>query len=258
LFALAAVAVSSAPAVATTITFSGSGPGAEGASLAAQAIFEFAGDTLTVTLINIATSDNTSSDKDVPANTLTGVFFNLTGNPTLIPGSATITAGSMVLEPGVTCDIGPCDEFTTNVGGEFRYGTGAFPGGAGHAIASSGYGDLGAGNFGGPNLDDPNAVDGINFGIISNDPSFEPNGGLLRPLIQNQVVFILTGVNDLIDVDGLSIPVSNVSFQYGTSLTEPRITGDCVDCTQDTPEPTTLLLLGWGLAALGLYRRRPV
>jgi hypothetical protein len=187
--------------------------------------------------------------KDVPGNTLTGVFFDLTGNPTLTPVSATILAGAVV--QGGECTIGPCDNTTTNVGGEFRYDTGAFPGGADRGIASAGY-IGGAGNFGGANLDAPpsGAVNGINFGIVSDDASFVPNGGLIEPLIQSEVIFILTGVS------GLSIEdVSMVSFQYGTGLNEPNIPGDC--CEHDVPEPTTLTLLGFALASLGLYRRRP-
>ncbi len=262
LFGLAAIALSSAPAVATPITFVGSGPGVSGASLAAQAIFDITGNTLTVTLSNTASGDNTTPlpGQDVPGNTLTGVLFDLTGNPLLTPVSATIAPGSIV--QGALCSIGPCDAFTTNVGGEFRYDieniplTPDFPGGADRGIASAGY-IGGAANFGGPNLDDPNngVVDGINFGLISLDPSFLPNGGLNQPLIRNQVIFILTGVAGL-----NTSHISSVSFQYGTSIDdppEPNITGNCVDCPQDTPEPGTMLLLGCGLAALGLYRRRP-
>lgn len=246
---LALVATSSAPALATVITFTGSGTGADGAALSAQATFDFSGNTLTVTLSNISTGDDTNSGKDVPANQLTGVFFDLTGNPTLTPVSATIAAGSIV--QGSTCDAGTCDGSTTNVGGEFSYGTGAFPGGADRGMASAGFGLFGGPNFGGSNLDDPNAVDGMNFSIISLDEAFFPNGGLDgEPLIKNQVVFVLTGVS------GLSIgDISDVSFQYGTALTEPNITGFCTSCTQ-APEPATLVLLGCGLAALGFYRRR--
>jgi PEP-CTERM motif len=244
---LAVVGLISAPALATTISFSGSGTGPSGADLSAQAIFDITGDTLTVTLINTATSDNTSSNQDVPGSTLTGVFFDLTGDPSLATLSALIAAGSVVQAD--QCDVGPCDGTTTNVGGEFFYGTGAFAGGATQGIASAGYVG-GNGNFNGPNLDDPAAVDGINFGIISNDSSFLPNGGLAsEPLIRNQVVFQLTGV------DGLTIDdISNVSFQYGTALTETNIPGRTTH--QLVPEPGTLVLLACGLAALGLYRRR--
>ncbi|GIX46737.1 MAG: hypothetical protein KatS3mg131_0948 [Candidatus Tectimicrobiota bacterium] len=80
------------------------------------------------------------------------------------------------------------------MGGEFRYDTGSFPGGATYGIASAGY-IGGAANFGGSNLDDPLAVDGINFGLIAADPTFNPNGGLAHePLIRSSVLFTLTGV----------------------------------------------------------------
>jgi MYXO-CTERM domain-containing protein len=245
--AAALLVLVSSQAGAASILFSASGTGVDGAALSASALFDITGNTLTITLTNTSLNDNTTSGadagKDVPGNTLTGVFFDLTGNPALAPVSALVAPGSII----GTCDIVPCGGTTTNVGGEFRYDTGAFPGGADRGVSSAGY-IGGDGNFGGPNLDPPpsGAVNGINFGIISNG-AFVPNGGLNEPLIRNQVVFVLTGVSGLTIAD-----ISDVSFQYGTDLSEPNL--DC--CDHDVTEPGTLMALGWGLAALGLYTRR--
>jgi hypothetical protein len=249
ILAAALLVLVSSQAGAASILFSASGTGVDGAAISASALFDITGDTLTITLTNTALSDNTTggvdAGKDVPGNTLTGVVFDLTGNPTLTPVSALVAAGSII----GTCDIVPCGGATTDVGGEFRYDTGAFPGGADRGVASAGY-IGGDGNFGSAvNLDSPpsGAVNGINFGLISNDPSFVPNGGLSEPLIRNQVVFVLTGVSGLTLAD-----ISDVSFQYGTGFNEPNL--DC--CDHDVTEPGTLMALGWGLATLGLYSRR--
>ncbi|MEK6735183.1 MAG: XDD4 family exosortase-dependent surface protein, partial [Pseudomonadota bacterium] len=104
-------------------------------------------------------------------------------------------------------------------------------------------GDVGNFNNGlaGTNLDDPGSLDGINFGLISAATGFNPNEGLASvPLIQDSVVFVLSGVN------GLSIfDISHVSFQYGTSLTELNVPGDPkFPPGGRIPEPTTLILLG--------------
>jgi len=242
---LVVLGVLAAQVEAVPITFTGSGTGADGVALSASATFAISGNSLTITLVNTAPNN---PGKDVPGNTLTGLFFDLTGNPTLTPFSATITAGSLV--QANKCDVGPCNSSTTNVGGEFIYKAGSFPHGADRGIASSGYISGPAGNFNGPNLDDPVAPDGINFGIISNDPTFTPNGGLAsEPLIRNSVVLALTGVNGLSESD-----ISHVSFQYGTSFGEANLPGTPPPPSQ-VPEPVTLLLLGSGIAGLGLRRK---
>jgi hypothetical protein len=233
-------AVATAPAHAVTVTATGAG--VNGAELAAQAMLDISGDTLTITLTNIATNDEQFDGQDAPGNTLSGIFFDIAGSPTLTAQSATINPGSLL--QGSTCDPGICDGTTTDVGGEFGFAT-SWSGGpsSGYGISSSGYIGGGGTLFGGPNLDDPDSPDGINFGIISAAGIYNPNGGLANdPVIQDTVTFILTGVNGLSEDD-----ISNVSFQYGTGFDEPNI----------VPVPAAVWLFGSGLLGMvGIARRR--
>ena len=233
-------------ALAESITFSGTGTDG-GASLGASAIFQITGDVLSITLSNTATNDNNGSGWDVSGHTLTGLFFDFPDNPVFAPVSASVAPGSTLVQFD-TCSPGPCLSTTTNVGGEFYFSFGHETLLAEFGIASSGY--IGGSNptFGGPNLDDPaGSGDGINFGLISEDNIFNPNGGLANdPLIRHSVILELSGA------DGLSVfDISNVSFQYGTDLTEYNLEGTPGN---PIPEPTTILLLGSGIAGLWGWR----
>ena len=78
-------------------------------------------------------------------------------------------------------------------------------------------------------------------------------------LIKHSVTFTLASL----PVGFTLAEISNVSFQYGTALTEPNIPG-CTNCTPlppttQTPEPSTWLLLVTGTVCLlgyGWSRRR--
>lgn len=243
LFALALIFGLPITASASTATFLGSGVGPGGVSVSASAVFNITGDTLTITLTNTSSSN---SGQDVPGSTLTGLFWNSASSRTLTPVSALVAPGSSIIQ-GASA---------TNVGGEFGYQAAGFqvgaPAGANRGIASSGYlstglpGDLG--NFNGTNLHGPVSLDGINFGIVSSASGFNPNGGLASvPLIQNSVVFVLTGVSGLTTSD-----ISNVSFQYGTAFSELNVPGG----GGKVPEPGSVALVGSALLGLYLTRRR--
>lgn len=243
-----------APALAVPITFNSSGTGPGGVAVSASATFDITGNNLTILLRNTSPSN---SGSDVPGSTLSGLYFDLTGNPTLTPVSATLAPGSTIIQLS-QCDN--CPPLTTDLGGEFGYqAASGLPGGADRGISSSGYlttglpGNIGNFNNGaaGTDLDGPASLNGINFGIVSSAAGFNPNGGLSSvPLVQDAVLFLLTGVA------GLGIgDISNVSFQYGTSLTELNVPGSPgFPPLQTVPEPAVWSLIALGM--LGLLRRR--
>jgi len=213
-------------AFADEVTFSGSS-----GTLSAEATFQTSGGNLIVTLTNTSTTDAL-----VPTNILTGVFFN--APVTLTTVSAT-TAGSVYNYPGVT-----------NVGGEWAYNSGfSGPAGSNQGISASGLGLFGpTNNFGGTNFSGPPSgeVGGVDFGIApAGDNPATGNGGLSgEGLINNSVTFVLSGWS------GSLASITDVYFQYGTSLTEPGFGGS------NTPEPATMVLMGVGAAGLWFARRR--
>lgn len=234
---------------------------------AASAQFDVSGTNLVVTLTNTS-----AFDVSVPVDVLTALFFTIAGDPTLTPVSAMLASGSMVFYDPNGQPAGG------NVGGEWAYKDGipSAPHGADEGISSTGVGLFDKSNFNGPELAGPanNALNGLQYGILSaGDDTVTGNPAILGSggLIKNSVVFTLSGLPQNFSLyDQNTTKISNVSFQYGTSLTEPNITGGCtqncippctVNCgggTQGIPEPASLGLLGLGLLAIGVLRRRQV
>lgn len=233
----------SLPASADSVTYSGTNTTL---GLAATLTLTTSGTNLIVTLTNTSLTAVTA-----PASVLTGVFFTLAGNPTLTPVSALLSGGSAVVNcttaNNCTMPVGG------NVGGEWAYASGlsGAPLGANAGLSSSGLNLFGSGNFNGPDLQPPAAVDGMQFGLLSPVTTISDfNGGMLNnAFIQNQVTFTLSGLPAGFTLAG---NVTNVSFQYGTALTEPNVPGTPI------PEPGTLALFGTGLLGLAAMVRRRI
>jgi hypothetical protein len=242
-FFLAAVGMVSS-AFATPITFTGSS-----GSLAASVSFEIVAGNLQVTLTNTS-----SADVLVPTDVLTGVFFNVSGDPTLTRLSGLLAGGSTVFYDAQGQPAGGV------IGGEWAYLNGISQYSANSGISSSGLGIFGPGNlFPGPDLESPASPDGVQYGLLSaGDNTGTGNGGITGSggLIQNSVVFTLDNLPA-----GFTLAfIDRITFQYGTALTDTSFTGGCTsNClSQETPEPQSLALVGFGLLALALMRRRKV
>ena len=239
------------PASATPVTFTGSS-----GNLSASAAFDIVGGNLQVVLTNTSSTDVLN-----PAQVLTALFFNVAGDPALSRLSAVLTAGSSVFyDP----DGQPAGGV---VGGEWAYKNSLLgaPLGANSGISSSGLGLFGPGDrFPGSDLEPPDSPDGVQYGLLSaGDNTATGNGGITGSggLIKNSVTFTLDSLPG-----GFTLAdISNVSFQYGTTLgEEPNIPGGpCRDCppppTTQAPEPSTWLMLVTGTVGLlgyGWSRRR--
>ena len=211
-------------------------------TLSGRAVFSVVDDTLFIELTNLSTENEADASR-----ALNGLFWTLAG-VTLTAVSAEVAAGSIIQSENCDADVDCATE--TNVGGEFGYVNATSTLGeviealapeANHGLSSGGYIDQSP-NFGGVDLDRPDALGGHNFSIVGSAyDGLNANSGLLRlPLIQSTVLFEFTGAQGLTSGD-----LSNVSFAYGNDV---HLVG--------APEPTTLLLMGTGLVAIGIHRYR--
>jgi hypothetical protein len=225
-----------------SILFSGSGV-VQGENLSATANFtDLGGGNLEVTLANTYTGDTPDQ-----AAVLTGVFFDFSGAAGLAPETATASAGSIEWDGGAGAGTPYPAPTSAVLGGEWAYGTGSIgggPAGINAGIVSSGYYTPGHGNF--PNGNPAGvALDGSSFGILSAGYAGSNMDGLKSqgPYVQNSIDFILSGFSG--SVSG----ISDVSFQYGTSLSEPNLPAV-------VPEPGIATLVSFGAAALLMLRRK--
>lgn len=228
--ALAGIAIISIGSQITalgSVTFTGAS-----GLLSASVNFDVVAGNLQITLDNTSLADVTSPTGG--GAILTSVFFDLSPATTLTPVSAMLGLGSTVA-------FGP--NGGGNVGGEWAFGSSlaGAPGNAGLGTSSSGFGLFGQANFNGSNLQGPTAVNGLQYGITSAGDNLATGNAAVTgqfALIKSSVVFTLSGNPVFTGIKNYTI--SNVTFQYGTDLSEPHVPGILV--TTNVPEPTTMSL----------------
>lgn len=257
--ALAFVTGPAALGVTFTGNYTSSDP--EIGALSAEADFTAGGGSLFVTLTNIGTEDI-----EVPSQVLTAVFFDIAGDPGLTPTSAVLGPDSKVFYNGYDVTTWMTDP-GGGVGGEWAYQTDLdvdTPSGmdgdvGGQGISSAGLDLFGPNDrFPGSNLAGPASPDGLQYGLLSegDDPSSGNRKVRKEYLVQDAVTFELTGLpQDFDATEG----ITNVWFQYGTSLKQPRFRGTPPpppSGAEPIPEPITMFGLGLGCAGVGAYIRR--
>jgi uncharacterized protein (TIGR03382 family) len=209
-------------------------------SRAASVSFEIVGGALRLVLTN-----SSAADTLVPTDVLTGVFFDVVGNPLLTRTSVT-SAGTTRLGTTVVSAAG------SDVGGEWAYLNSLAQYGANSGVSSSGLGLFGAGDrFPGPNLAGPTSPNGLQYGLATfGDNPATGNGGLTgNELTQNAVTILLGGLAPSFQLSD----ISHVTFQYGAALTEPSLAAYAVN---EVPEPGSVALWAAGMLGLGWLGRR--
>jgi len=199
----------------------------------ATADFSVVGGNLVLTLTNTAAGDVWD-----PAHVLTGLYFDIAGDPTLTAVSATTC---------VNCITNFPNPDPTNVSGEwaFRQTTDLAFGGD-YGVSATGLGLFGPNNLidGANPILAPASPGGVDFGITSkNDIPGTNNGLSSTPLINNYVTFTFSGISSSFDPTSVKV----TGWQYGSTL------GEAVP----VPEPATLMLFGpAAFAAFAAGRRR--
>lgn len=240
------VALMASPCRAS-LTFDGSLTSG-GHSLAAQVDFAVSGSNLVITLTNTSTQTYTTSQA-VPTDLLTGLFFDLSGDPALTHSSAIPSAIVNPASPAPSAlkvEMVGKSVVGTLGGWQFKESSSGLSGVTQHY----GLGTAGFSIFNG-NAVNQGPGNGFNYGIINSAYSHgqgnHPVDG--TPLVQNNITFTLGGLPG-----GFALSdISNVRFQYGTSLTEASFSGHSV---QAAPEPSTLVAALTGLALVWLARSR--
>lgn len=221
--------------MAAFITFTGSS-----GLLAASATFTVAGGFLEILLVNTAAVPTA-----VNGEVLTGIFFDVTGSPALAKSSASTTGTILGPTGGQSFD----QQWAFKVGGGPRtYGIGA--------VGFGVFGGADAFTTGGSSF--PGSPgNGVEWGLVATGSTLAGIAGALEPFVINSGKFKLSGASGLSES-----AITNVRFQYGSSLTETSFPGTgCVagapGCPTEerVPEPGTYALLGAGLGALALVKR---
>ncbi len=232
---VAGVAIAAISSVASGQTVTATGPGKEpGETLGASATFTVSNLDLIVTLSNTGTFDPVNAN-----DILTAVFFTLSDDLKLTLVSAEVASGSSIIAQRLPLG------FDGNVASQWAYRNDLVraPNGTDEGISSTSLKWFGTKNlFSSEKIKGFGSFGGISFGITTPDDLGGHKRGNLKnqALDQDSVVFTFSGLPDDFSVSD----ISDVTFQYGTSLKAPDLVGGAIE---NIPEPPTIALVVAGM-----------
>jgi hypothetical protein len=206
--------------------------------LGASVLFNYVNNILAVTLTNTSALGISN-----PSDVLTSVFWDYGGTPLNLSFNSATAPTVVGASAGSNVDLKTIQEWryaanSAGLGGDVSTG--------GTAVTQKyGLGTAGLGIFGG-------GAGGqqFNYGIITGLASDANNAVKAGTFVKNSATFQFTGLAADFDVT----KISNVRFQYGTSLKETTLvvadTPPPPPKPRKVPEPATataLLLAGWGM-----------
>jgi hypothetical protein len=234
------------------------GKGSDGSNtLQAKVSFSVSGSHLVIDLSNTATFKTLG-----PSDILTAVYFDIKGNPKLSNPTAVVATGSVLFQtPSQSILKTPASLMFKSTPGGWDYESG----GTKSVSENYGFGTAGLDRFAGGTSSGGNGGPG-NYGVAQNE-AFTSFSGYLNnnkkstdptPLVKDTVEFTLSGLPTTFKLSD----ISDVRFQYGTSLSGPSVSGafqgpPTVQAV--APEPSSLVLAALGaLGFLGYGLRKRI
>jgi hypothetical protein len=238
------VLVSNAHAVTYTASATGNNPNEK---LNASATIVITNSDLVVTLANTSTSDPND-----PYDILTGIFFDIAGDPKLTPVSADLGPDSSIIGQSFRTNL------NGNVGGEWAYRNELThaPLGDNEGISCTTLRWFGARDlFSTKRLPGARSLAEVQFGLttLNELPGNEDGALKRRALIEGSVVCTFALPVQLTNFT-LS-DISGIEFQYGYRLVQPELLGEPVTVVS-VPEPSTIGLVAAGLLGVVAFARR--